>query len=113
MWRDAGLKHIPFFVHPDVGIGKTHVIKGIGNAIRAKLPGMRVGYVSGSRIASRVGEAAREKAVEFFRDDYCQWDVSSLGDRQSLGGRIQAQEDFLHIINVLQQEQRQIIIAGD
>lgn len=81
-----GLKHNPFFVHSGAGIGKTHLINAIGNAIRAKFPGMRVGYVSGSRIASRVAEAARENAGEFFRDDYCHWDVSSLGDRQSLGG---------------------------
>jgi len=103
----------PFFIYGDVGLGKTHLINAIGNAILAGDPDQRVGYVSSSRFASRLADAARDDAVDAFRANYCHWDVLVLDDIQFLGGRVEAQEEFFHIFNVLQQENRQIIIAGD
>jgi len=48
-----------------------------------------------------------------FAENYCHWDVLILDDIQFLGGRVEAQEEFFHIFNVLRQEGRQIIIASD
>jgi chromosomal replication initiator protein DnaA len=103
----------PFFLYGDVGLGKTHLINAIGNAIFASDSEQRVGYVSSSRFASRLAEAARDGAADAFRVNYCHWDVLILDDIQFLGGRVEAQEEFFHIFNGLQQEERQIVIAGD
>lgn len=108
-----GSEYNPFFVFGDVGLGKTHLVNAVGNAIQSRNPDSRVGYVSSSRFASRLGEAMRDDAVDAFRANYCHWDVLILDDIQFLGGRVEAQEEFFHIFNVLQQEGRQIIIASD
>jgi chromosomal replication initiator protein DnaA len=108
-----GREYNPFFLFGHVGIGKTHLISAMGNAILARDPGARVGYVSASHFARRLGEAAQEKALEAFRDNYCHWDVLILDDIQFMGGRVEAQEEFFHIFNVLHQQGRQIIIASD
>jgi chromosomal replication initiator protein DnaA len=108
-----GGEYNPFFIYGDVGLGKTHIINAMGNAVLSANPESRVGYVSSSRFASRMSEAAREDALDAFRSNYCHWDVLILDDIQFLGGRVEAQEEFFHIFNVLQQEERQIIIAGD
>ncbi len=108
-----GGKYNPFFLHGDVGLGKTHLINAIGNAIMARNPDARIGYVSSSRFATRLADAVREDAANAFRENYCHWDVLILDDIQFLGGRVEAQEEFFHIFNVLQHEERQIIIAGD
>lgn len=108
-----GQDYNPFFLFGHVGIGKTHLISATGNAILLKHPGLRVGYVSASHFARRLAEAATENAVDAFRDNYCHWDVLILDDIQFLGGRVEAQEEFFHIFNVLHQQQRQIIIASD
>ncbi len=72
-----------------------------------------MGYVSASQFARRLAEATRDDAIDDFRDNYCHWDVLILDDIQFLGGRVEAQEEFFHIFNVLQQQNRQIIIAAD
>ena len=108
-----GAQYNPFFIYGDVGLGKTHLINAVGNAILGCNPDQRVGYVSSSRFASRLADAARDAALDAFRANYCHWDVLILDDIQFLAGRVEAQEEFFHIFNVLQQEGRQIIIAGD
>lgn len=108
-----GLDYNPLFLYGEVGLGKTHLIHATGNAIVSANPDARVGCVSASRFATRLMEAQSEGAVKVFRDNYCHWDVLILDDIQFLGGRVEAQEEFFHIFNVLQQEGRQIIIAGD
>ncbi|MCX5757391.1 MAG: DnaA/Hda family protein, partial [Candidatus Hydrogenedentes bacterium] len=103
----------PFFIYGEVGLGKTHLVNAIGNAIAEAQPDARIGYVSSSRFATRLVEAVRDGAADAFRANYCHWDVLILDDIQFLGGRVDAQEEFFNIFNVLQQQHRQIIIAGD
>jgi len=110
---NPGAEHNPFFLFGNVGVGKTHLVNAIGNAIAVDGPDKRVGYVSASHFARRLAKALREQALDMFRKNYCHWDVLILDDIQFLGGRIEAQEEFFHIFNVLHQEDRQIIIAGD
>jgi chromosomal replication initiator protein DnaA len=114
---EPGKEYNPFFLYGHVGIGKTHLISAIGNAILANHGGpkgsARVGYVSASHFARRLLDAVRENAIDAFRDNYCHWDVLILDDIQFLGGRVEAQEEFFHIFNVLHQQGRQIIIASD
>ncbi len=110
---NPGGKYNPFFLYGEVGTGKTHLINAIGNAILAGDAPGRVGFVSSSRFASRLGDAAADKALDAFRADYCHWEVLIVDDVQFLGGRLEAQEEFFHIFNALHQEGRQIILAGD
>ncbi len=108
-----GTEYNPFFLYGNVGVGKTHLVNAIGNAICTKSPDKRVGYVSASHFARHLSQALQEQALDLFRENYCHWDVLILDDIQFLGGRIEAQEEFFHIFNVLHQEGRQIIIASD
>ena len=103
----------PFFLYGGVGLGKTHLINAVGNAVLARDAKARVGYVSSSRFASALLEAVQDHAAEEFRRHYCCWDVLILDDIQFLGGRVQAQEEFFHIFNALQHEGRQVILAAD
>lgn len=111
--KKPGAEYNPFFLYGDVGVGKTHLISAIGNAVLQNNPKTRVGYISASHFSRRLMDAAREGALDAFRENYCHWDVLILDDIQFLGGRVEAQEEFFHIFNVLRQEGRQIIIASD
>ncbi|MFM1918973.1 MAG: chromosomal replication initiator protein DnaA [Candidatus Hydrogenedentota bacterium] len=108
-----GGEYNPFFLFGSVGLGKTHLISAIGNAINEKNPSLRVGYVSASHFSRRLSEAASAKAMDAFRENYCCWEVLILDDIQFLGGRVEAQEEFFHIFNTLHRAGRQIIIASD
>ncbi len=114
-----GDEYNPLFLYGKVGTGKTHLISAVGNAaIANKANGknaasLRVGYISASHFARRLVAAVEDNALELFRDNYCHWDLLILDDIQFLGGRVEAQEEFFHIFNVLLQEHRQVIIAAD
>jgi chromosomal replication initiator protein DnaA len=103
----------PFFLHGPVGIGKTHLINAIGNAIWQANNKARVGYVSAGRLAERLSEARQWSAADAFREDFSHWDVLILDDIQFLSGQVEAQEEFFHIFSALYQADRQIIIAAD
>lgn len=111
--ENPGLEYNPYFLYGNVGIGKTHLISAIGNEILKKHPKMRVGYVSASHFSRRLAEALKEGALDLFRENYCHWDVLILDDIQFMGGKVEAQEEFFHVFNVLHQSKRQIIIASD
>lgn len=108
-----GAEYNPFFLYGHVGVGKTHLISAMGNTILSGHPEARVGYVSASHFARRLADAVRDNAQDAFRENYCHWDVLILDDIQFMGGKVEAQEEFFHIFNVLRQQGRQIIIAGD
>lgn len=111
--QKPGGEYNPFFLYGNVGLGKTHLISAVGNQIQREQPGQRVGYVSASHFSRRLKDALAANAQDAFRDNYCHWDVLILDDIQFLGGRVEAQEEFFHIFNVLHQQGRQIIIASD
>ena len=111
---NPGQEYNPFFLYGHVGTGKTHLINAIGNAILAQAPDAhRIGYVSASHFARCLKEAIADNALDAFRENYCHWEVLILDDIQFMGGKVEAQEEFFHIFNVLHQQARQIIIASD
>jgi chromosomal replication initiator protein DnaA len=111
--ENPGGEYNPYFLYGHVGVGKTHLISAIGNTILARQGNQRVGYVSASHFARRLADAVKEGALEAFRENYSHWDVLILDDIQFMGGKVEAQEEFFHIFNVLRQQGRQIIIASD
>ncbi len=111
--HEPGGEYNPFFLYGEVGIGKTHLISAIGNHVLANGAQLRTGYVSASHFARRLNDAKEAGALDAFRENYCHWDVLILDDIQFMGGRVEAQEEFFHIFNVLRENGRQIVIAGD
>lgn len=111
--ESPGKDYNPLFLCGDVGLGKTHLVNAIGNRLTEKTPGVRVGYTSASRFADHVATALQRRMTQAFREAYSQWDVLILDDIQFLGGHVEAQEEFFHVFNTMQQGGRQIIIAGD
>lgn len=108
-----GAEYNPFFLCGDVGLGKTHLISAIGNAMLERDAKLRIGWTSAGRFADHAIAALEEKAQEDFRHAYSQWDALILDDIQFLGGRIEAQEELFHVFNALLEQGRQIVIAGD
>jgi len=109
----GGREFNPFFLCGDVGLGKTHLISAIGNAMLERDSKLRIGWTSAGRFADHALAALEEKAQEDFRQAYSRWDALILDDIQFLGGRIEAQEELFHVFNALLDQGRQIVIAGD
>jgi len=110
---NPGSKYNPLFLYGGVGIGKTHLIQAVGNAVVAANPGARVVYVSSEQFLQEFVDALRYKKTSDFTDHYRGADVLIVDDVQFLAGKEKAQEEFFHTFNALHQANKQIIISSD
>lgn len=108
-----GTKYNPLFLYGGVGIGKTHLIQAVGNAVIANNPQARVVYVSSEQFLQEFVDALRYKKISDFTDFYRSADVLIVDDVQFIAGKEKAQEEFFHTFNALHQASKQIIISSD
>lgn len=108
-----GEKYNPLFLYGGVGIGKTHLIQAVGNAILANNPNARVLYVSTEQFVQEFIDAVRYKKNTDFAGYYRNADVLIIDDMQFIAGKDKTQEEFFHTFNALHQANKQIIISSD
>ncbi len=103
----------PLVLYGGVGLGKTHLIQAVGNAIREKFAAKRIYYVSSERFTIDFVEAIeRNKTIEF-SNFYRSMDVLIVDDIQFLSGKERTQDSFFHTFNTLHQLKKQIILSSD
>lgn len=107
-----GIKYNPLFIYGGVGLGKTHLIQAVGNAIIKKTPNMKVLYVSSETFVKEFLDSIRFKK-RGFSDKYRSVDVLIIDDMQFIAGKEKTQEEFFHTFNALHQNNKQIIIGSD
>lgn len=111
---DIGTKYNPFFIYGGVGLGKTHLIQAIGNAIKASRNGkVRTRYVSSEKYTTDIVQAIRNKRMEDMKKKYRDCDVLIIDDIQFISGKEKTMEEFFHTFNALYEQNKQIIISSD
>ena len=108
-----GTKYNPLFLYGGVGIGKTHLMQAVGNAVIVSKPAARIVYVSSEQFLQEFVNALRYKKISDFTEFYRTADVLIVDDVQFIAGKEKAQEEFFHTFNTLHQGNRQIIISSD
>ncbi len=103
----------PLFVYGGVGLGKTHLIQAIGNAVLEKFPEKRVIYLSSDIFTVEFVEAIQNNTVNEFSNFYKSMDVLIIDDIQFLIGKEKTQDLFFHIFNTLHQLGKQIVLSSD
>jgi|GEM_PF-1214994 len=103
----------PLFIHGSVGVGKTHLMTATGWMARDNNAEALVIYMSSEKFANALVEAIEMDAVEELRNKLSMVDVLLIDDIQFMAGRERAQEDFVHIFNILVNQNRQVIISSD
>jgi chromosomal replication initiator protein len=112
--QNPGKKYNPLFIYGGVGIGKTHLIQAVGNAILANKPSARIVYASTERFVQEFVDAVRfKKNTTDFAAFYRGADVLIVDDVQFLAGKEKIQEEFFHTFNSLHQANKQIIMSSD
>lgn len=108
-----GTKYNPLFLYGGVGIGKTHLIQAVGNAVLAKNPTATIVYASTEQFVQEFVDALRFKKTTDFAKRYRGADVLIVDDMQFIAGKEKIQEEFFHTFNALHQANKQIIISSD
>ena len=111
--QSPGKKYNPLFLYGGVGIGKTHLIQAVGNAVLAKNPSAHIVYVSTEQFVQEFLDAIRYKKNTDFAGFYRSADVLIIDDIQFIAGKEKTQDEFFHTFNALHQADKQIILSSD
>ena len=102
----------PLYIYGGAGLGKTHLMQAIGNAL-LRHGRQRMHYISSEIFMTELINAIRfEKTLEF-KERYRGVDVLLIDDIQFLAGKERTQEEFFHTFNALYDSQKQIVITSD
>lgn len=108
-----GTAYNPLFIYGDVGLGKTHLLQAVGNAIHKKDKKKAVVYSTSEKFLNEVVEAVQKRQTDKLRSKYRQIDVLIIDDIQFLANKDQTQIEFFHTFNVLYEARKQIILSSD
>jgi len=111
--KSPGKAYNPFFLYGGVGVGKTHLMQAVGNAILVKNPRTKLVYCTGEEFTNEIVEAIRKKTTDEFKKKYRTVKVLLVDDIQFIAGREKVQEEFFHTFNSLWRVGGQIVLTSD
>jgi len=115
--ENPGISYNPLFLYGGVGLGKTHLIHAIGNAMVAagnsNGSAVRVRYVHADQYVSDVVKAYQRKAFDDFKRYYHSLDLLLIDDIQFFSGKSRTQEEFFYAFEAMVAQRKQIIITSD
>ncbi|MBT3705095.1 chromosomal replication initiator protein DnaA [Candidatus Peregrinibacteria bacterium] len=103
----------PMYIYGGVGLGKTHLLQSVGNAILKDTPEKIVRYLTAERFVSEVVDSMRNGKMDKFKTHYRDIDVLLVDDVQFFAKKNSSQQEFFHTFNELYDANKQIVITSD
>jgi chromosomal replication initiator protein len=110
---NPGGAYNPLFLYGGVGLGKTHLMHAVGNAISSLRDGSKVIYLHSERFVADMVRALQSNSINEFKRYYRSVDALLIDDIQFFAGKERSQEEFFHTFNALLEGQQQIILTSD
>lgn len=111
--ENPGGAYNPLFIYGGVGLGKTHLMQAVGNALLQKNPNAKVIYLHSERFVADMVKALQLNAINDFKRYYRSVDALLIDDIQFFAGKERSQEEFFHTFNSLLEGGQQIILTCD
>jgi chromosomal replication initiator protein len=108
-----GHAYNPLFLYGGVGLGKTHLMHAIGNAVVAKLPRKRVVYATSEKFTNEFITSIQQGKIDEFRARYRRIDLLLIDDIQFIADKERTQEEFFHTFNAIHEDGKQIVLSSD
>ena len=113
MAQTAGAGFNPLVIHGGVGLGKTHLLEGIGQALRRAHPGLNVVQLTAESFTNSFLEAMRTGGLGGFRGRFRGAGALIVDDVHFLAAKRATQDEFLHTFNALIDKGAPIILSAD
>ncbi|MDD9156141.1 chromosomal replication initiator protein DnaA [Aliivibrio sp. S4TY2] len=110
---NPGTAYNPLFLYGGTGLGKTHLLQAVGNAILERKPDAKVVYMHSERFVQDMVKALQNNAIEEFKRYYRSVDALLIDDIQFFANKERSQEEFFHTFNALLEGNQQIILTSD
>ncbi len=110
---NPGKTYNPLFIYGNSGLGKTHLLLAIGNAIHERWPDKTIVYIKGDEFTNQLVRAIKSGTTEDFRNKYRSVDLFLVDDIQFIAGKQQTQNEFFHTFNSIYEAGNQIVITSD
>ncbi|MFL2502534.1 MAG: chromosomal replication initiator protein DnaA [Luminiphilus sp.] len=108
-----GLSYNPLFLYGGVGLGKTHLMHAVGNAMRRQNPNAKIVYLHSERFVADMVKALQLNAINDFKRFYRSVDALLIDDIQFFANKDRSQEEFFHTFNALLEGGQQMILTCD
>jgi chromosomal replication initiator protein len=103
----------PLVLHGPVGTGKTHLLEGIYAGLRKRSQAHRVCYVTAEEFTNRFVQSMRQGKLGTFRKYFRECDALLVDDLHFLATKAATQEEFLHTLDELHAEGKQVVVSCD
>ncbi len=110
---NPGKGYNPLFIYGGVGLGKTHLMHAVGNAMLARNPSAKIVYLSAEGFVNELVRALKGNAINEFKRYYRSVNALLIDDIQFFVGKEHSQEEFFHTFNALVEGGQQIILTSD
>jgi len=111
--ENIGKAYNPLLIYGSSGLGKTHLMHAIGNAVYAKNSLANIVYLNSEKFVQDMVKALQQNAIDAFKEYYRRIDVLLIDDIQFFAGKERSQEEFFHTFNTLLEKKHQVILTCD
>jgi chromosomal replication initiator protein len=111
--ESPGTVYNPLFIYARPGLGKTHLLMGVGHAARAIDPNLHVEYLTLDEFVEAFHAAIAAGHGEAYRKRFLDVDLLLVDDVQFLTHRREMQAELLRLTDALQTTNRQIVLTSD
>jgi chromosomal replication initiator protein len=108
-----GQMYNPLFIYGGVGLGKTHLVHAVGNALLKDRPDARVLYLHAEQFISDVVRNYQRKTFDELKAKYHNLDLLLIDDVQFFAGKDRTQEEFFNAFEALLAKKAHIIMTSD
>ncbi len=104
----------PLYIYGGVGLGKTHLMQAIGNAVIDQDPSKKVIYCTGELFVNELIKAMLNPNMnDSFKKKFRNVDLLLIDDVQIIAGKDKCQEEFFHTFNSLFESGKQIVLTSE
>ena len=111
--ENIGKVYNPLFIYGSSGLGKTHLMHAIGNAVLLKKPDANIVYLHSEKFVQDMVKALQQNSINHFKEYYRSIDILLMDDIQFLAGKERSQEEFFHTFNNLLDNKHQVVLTCD